>query len=61
MLCFDVPYFQNNILNILFIAAPGAYDVEKAEKVIHHSTGAVTFGIKYKDRKPDDIPGNCLL
>lgn len=41
--------------------APGAYDVEKAEKVIQHSTGAVTFGIKYKDPKPDDIPGNWLL
>lgn len=40
--------------------APGTYDVEKAEKVTQQSTGAVVFGIKYKDPKPDDIPGMCL-
>lgn len=32
--------------------------MEKSEKIIHHSSGAVTFGIKYKEQKPDDIPGN---
>lgn len=30
--------------------------MEKSEKVIHQSSGAVTFGIKYQDPKPDDIP-----
>lgn len=42
------------------LTAPGTYDVEKAEKVIQQSTGAVTFGIKYKEPKPDDIPGTFL-
>lgn len=37
--------------------APGTYDVEKSEKILQHHTGAVTFGIKYKEHKPDDIPG----
>ena len=37
--------------------APGSYDVEKSEKIIHQSSGAITFGIKYKEQKPDDIPG----
>lgn len=44
-----------------FSTAPGAYDVEKAEKVIQQSTGAITFGIKYKDPKPDDVPGTFFL
>ena len=38
-------------------SAPGTYDVEKAEKVIHQSPGAVTFGIKHKEPKPEEIPG----
>lgn len=37
--------------------APGTYDVEKSEKMLQHTTGAVTFGIKHKEQKPDDIPG----
>lgn len=37
--------------------APGSYDIEKAEKSIKQSSGAVTFGIKYKEPKPDNIPG----
>lgn len=41
--------------------APGAYDVEKAEKVIQQTAGAITFGIKYKDPKLDDIPGTSIL
>ena len=41
----------------LFFSAPGSYDVEKSEKIIHQSSGAITFGIKYKEQKPDDIPG----
>ena len=39
------------------ISAPGSYDVQKAEKIIHQSSGAITFGMKYKDQKPEDIPG----
>ena len=36
--------------------------MEKSEKIIHQSSGAITFGIKYKEQKPDDIPGkNCLI
>lgn len=42
---------------IYFLSAPGSYDIEKSEKIIHQSSGAVTFGIKYKEQKPDDIPG----
>ena len=42
----------------MFFLAPGTYDVEKAERVLHQSTGAVSFGIKYKEPMPDDIPGN---
>lgn len=41
----------------LEISAPGSYDVEKAEKITHQSSGAITFGIKYKDQKPEDLPG----
>ena len=42
---------------LLVFAAPGSYDIEKSEKIIHQSSGAVTFGIKYKEQRPDDIPG----
>lgn len=31
--------------------------MEKSEKIVHQSSGAITFGIKYKEQKPDDIPG----
>lgn len=51
------PIFFKKFNGILFLA-PGSYDVEKSEKIIHHSSGAITFGIKYKEQKPDDIPGN---
>lgn len=53
--------FSSKMLTFCFtISAPGSYDVEKSEKIIHQSSGAVTFGIKYKEQKPDDIPGkNC--
>lgn len=43
------------------ISAPGSYDVEKSEKIIHQTSGAVTFGIKYKEQKPDDIPGKSFF
>lgn len=49
----SIKYFEK----YLEISAPGSYDVEKAEKIIHQSSGAITFGIKYKDQKPEDIPG----
>lgn len=47
-------HFLNKSSNL---AAPGSYDIEKSEKVIHQSSGAITFGIKYKEQKPDDTPG----
>lgn len=53
-------YFDHNYI-IFYETAPGQYDIEKAEKTIHHQSGAVTFGIKYKDQKPDDIPGTFHL
>lgn len=43
---------------MLLYLAPGSYDIEKAEKSIKQSSGAVSFGIKYKEPKPDNIPGN---
>lgn len=50
--------FRNAFMcNYLLISAPGSYDIEKSERIIHQSSGAVTFGIKYKEQKPDDIPG----
>ena len=55
-LAFAKKYYWE-IISALFSIAPGAYDVEKSEKIIHQSSGAITFGIKYKDQKPDDIPG----
>lgn len=54
---------NNNLKKKYFLSftfactAPGTYDVEKSEKILQHTTGAATFGIKYKDQKPDDIPG----
>lgn len=41
----------------VFPLAPGSYDVEKADKAIHQAS-AISFGVKYKDQKLDDIPGN---
>lgn len=45
------------IINIFLLPAPGSYDVEKSEKIIHQSSGAITFGIRYKEQKTDEIPG----
>lgn len=39
------------------LAAPGSYEVEKAEKSVHESASAYSFGVKYKDQKLDNIPG----
>lgn len=39
------------------LTAPGSYEVEKAEKTIHQSSSAYSFGSKYKEQKIEDIPG----
>ena len=44
---------------ISIIPAPGSYDVEKADKKIHESSPAFSLGVKYKEAKPEDIPGNA--
>lgn len=43
------------------IPAPGSYDVEKADKKIHESSPAYSLGVKYKEQKPDEIPGNRYI
>lgn len=51
-------------INVLTnIIAPGSYDVDKGEKTVHQASPAYSIGKKYKDRKPEDIPGkrNILL
>lgn len=40
-------------------SAPGAYCPEKADTVLA-ATPAYSFGLKPKDLRPDDIPGNRL-
>lgn len=37
--------------------APGDYDPEKAEKVIHDNSPKYTFGLKTNKDKPVDTPG----
>lgn len=44
-------------LKIMWISAPGSYDVEKADKRVHESSSAYSFGVKYKESKTDDVPG----
>lgn len=41
--------------------APGTYDVEKADKKIHESSPAYSLGVKYKEPKLEEIPGNTLI
>ena len=43
--------------SVFFFLAPGAYDVENADKKIHESSPAYSLGVKYKEQKPEDIPG----
>lgn len=38
--------------------APGDYDPDKAEKVIHDNSPKYTFGLKTNKEKPIDTPGN---
>ena len=45
---------------MFYFLAPGSYDVEKADKKIHESSPAYSLGVKYKEPKPEDIPGNFL-
>ena len=49
---------HNEIIIHYISLAPGAYDVDKADKKIHESSPAYSIGIKHKEQKPDDIPGN---
>ena len=48
-------------MHLLFIIAPGSYEIEKAEKRVHESSSAYSFGIKYKEQKFDDIPGKTFV
>lgn len=41
----------------IFVIAPGSYEVEKAEKKVHGSSPAYSLGVKYKERKSEDLPG----
>lgn len=40
-----------------FIIAPGSYDVEKVEKTVHQSSPAYSFGVKYREKSPEHLPG----
>lgn len=42
---------------MIYFSAPGAYDVEKADKKVHESSPAYSLGVKYKEPKPEDLPG----
>lgn len=48
-----------------FYIAPGSYDVEKVnvDKTVssHQAAPAYSFGQKYKDKRPDDVPGKKTL
>lgn len=43
------------------ITAPGAYDVEKADKKIHESSPAYSLGVKHREPKHEDIPGKLYF
>ena len=43
-----------------FFKAPGYYETEKSLQAILGSSPRYSFGIKYKDPKPDDTPGMSL-
>lgn len=47
----------NDLYYSLLFTAPGAYDVEKADKKIHNTSPAYSLGVKYKEQRPDEIPG----
>ena len=57
---FNFYLFQRNIkLLCIYFAAPGSYDVEKVEKTVHQSSPAYSFGVKYKEREQEHLPGNA--
>ena len=48
------------MINYFFLItnlAPGAYDVEKADKKVHGSAPAYSIKGKPKERKPEELPG----
>ena len=53
--------FNETLMPSLSFTAPGAYDVDKADKKVHESSPAYSIGVKHKDSKPDDIPGRDIL
>lgn len=65
MKIFSPVYLLDDLLwSWLIVSAPGSYDVDKVEWTIHQSSPAYSFGQKYKDKKPDDIPGKlsyCIV
>lgn len=48
---------NNSKLIHAYFPAPGSYDVEKVEKTVHQSSPAYSIGKKYKEKRPEDIPG----
>ena len=50
-----------NAFNFVPNPAPGSYDVEKADKKIHESSPAFSLGVKYKEPKPEEIPGIIFI
>lgn len=48
-------------VHLIYNTAPGAYDVERVDKKVLQSSPAYSFGVKYKDQKTDDIPGNSFF
>lgn len=48
---------MNSKLIPTYFPAPGSYDVEKVEKTVHQSSPAYSIGKKYKEKRPEDIPG----
>lgn len=57
-------FFKQRITNLLLFyndSAPGAYDVEKADKNVHGSSPAYSIKGKPKEREPEQMPGNIDL
>lgn len=49
---------EKQLSNLYFIIlAPGSYDVEKVENVVHQSSPAFSFGVKYKEHQTENLPG----
>lgn len=45
----------------IYFTAPGSYDVEKVENTVHQSSPAYSFGVKYKEREQEHLPGNVWM